>query len=291
MPSRTSVSVPPLWLFATLWSLREYPTRPREWSWARKFATLRAAGFDGVMSPPIPALAARGDLRYLAISSVRSSGEIEPVLQAAKDLGALAIGIQLGRPETPLSVALRLALRLRAVAQRLALPFAIETHRATFTELPETLAALQAAYRESCGENLPVCLDYSHIALVRHLVPEVTWSTLTKQQPAALANARQFHLRPFNAHHAQLPVLNARGRRTPEYLAWRDQFAAPLLLHLRDRRTAEPVLAVAELGHAAPAYGLSTHGDTWQDTRVVARDLHALWKSPRVPASAPGTGS
>jgi hypothetical protein len=281
MPSAVSSPVRPLWLFATLWSLREYPAQPREWSWTRKFAAIRVAGFEGVMSPPLPELAARGGLSYLAISSVQSAETIEPTLQAAKDLGALAIGLQLGRPETPLAVALKLALKIRQVAQRLDLPFAIETHRATFTELPETLAALQVAYRKSCGENLPICLDYSHVAVVRHLLPEATWPTLATQQPAALANARQFHLRPFNGHHAQLPVRNARGRRTPEYLAWRDRFVAPLFRHLRNQRTPAPVLAVAELGHAAPAYGLSTHGDTWQDTLVVARDLRALWSAPR----------
>lgn len=270
-----------LQLFATLWSLREYPTKSRDWSWARKFAAIRAAGFDGVMSPPIPAIAARGNLRYLAITSVATPESIVPTFQAAKDLGAVAIGIQIGRPETPLRVALSLARRIRAAARRFELPFAIETHRATFTELPETLTALQSAYRKSCGEDLPVCLDYSHVAVVRHLVPAVTWSTLTTQQPSALAHAEQFHLRPFNAHHAQLPVLNARGRRTPEYLAWRDEFIGPLFHHLQRQRATGPVIAVPELGHAAPAYGLSTHGDTWQDTLVVARDLRALWSTSR----------
>lgn len=281
MPPAATTSLRSLHLFATLWSLREYPTRAREWSWARKFAAIRAAGFDGVMSPPIPALAARGDLRYLAISSVSTPDTIVPTLQAAKDLGAVAIGLQLGRPETPLSVALKLALRIRDVSQRLELPFAIETHRATFTELPETMAALQGAYRKSCGEHLPVCLDYSHFAVVRHLPAAVTWPTLIQHQSSALTHAQQFHLRPFNAHHAQLPVLNARGRRTPEYLAWRDEFIAPLFQHLQSRRTTAPVIAVPEIGHAAPAYGLSTHGDTWQDTLVVARDLRALWSGSR----------
>jgi hypothetical protein len=271
----------PLQLFATLWSLREYPTKSREWSWARKFAAIRAAGFDGVMSPPIPAIAARGDLRYLAISSVAAPDAIVPLFQAAKDLGAVAVGIQLGRPETSLRVAVSLARQIRTAARRFELPFAIETHRATLTELPERLTALQSAYRQSCGEDLPVCLDYSHVAVVRHLVPAVTWPTLTTQHPAALKHAKQFHLRPFNAHHAQLPVLNAQGRRTPEYLAWRDEFIAPLFRHLQGQRTSAPVIAVPELGHAAPAYGLSTDGDTWQDTLVVARDLRTLWSSAR----------
>ena len=50
----------PLWLFASLWSLRQYPTERREWSWSKKFAAIRAAGFEGLFSPPCPELADRG---------------------------------------------------------------------------------------------------------------------------------------------------------------------------------------------------------------------------------------
>jgi hypothetical protein len=38
------------------------------------------------------------------------------------------------------------------------------------------------------------------------------------------------------------------------------------------------VLAVPELGHAAPAYGLTGFGDTWRDARAVARDLRRQWR-------------
>jgi sugar phosphate isomerase/epimerase len=51
-----------LHVYATAWSLREYPTKSGEWSWADKFAAIKAAGFDGIMSPPREELADRGDL-------------------------------------------------------------------------------------------------------------------------------------------------------------------------------------------------------------------------------------
>ncbi len=82
-----------LWLFATLWSLRQYPTRAREWSWAKKFAAIRAAGFDGVFSPPLAALGERGGLRYLAVTSLDAPAKVEPALRVAKELGALAIDV------------------------------------------------------------------------------------------------------------------------------------------------------------------------------------------------------
>ena len=265
-----------LWLFATLWSLRQYPNKAREWSWKKKFAAIRTAGFDGVFSPPLPALAERGGLRYLAVTSVGQPAKIRPALQTAKGLGALAIDVQLGNYDSRLADMIKLAVRLRDAARDFALPFAIETHRDTFTETPEATLALCRGYRQRTGELLPLCLDHSHFAIVRHLAPGSFWARL--REPAALlAAATQFHLRPFNGHHCQIPVLDATGRRTPEYRDWW-QYSAALLAHLRAGPGNDPVLAVPELGHAAPAYGLSCFGDTWRDTQTVARDLRRQWR-------------
>lgn len=121
-----------------------------------------------------------------------------------------------------------------------------------------------------------MCINYDyHPAVGRHLTHEKGWSSLLKQ-PRLLVHISRLHLRPFTPLPAQPPVLDARGRRTPEYLAWRDQFATPLLHHLRSRRSLAPVLEVPEIGHAAPAYGLSTHGETWQDVLAVTRDLRVI---------------
>ncbi len=267
----------PLWLFASLWSLRQYPAKAREWSWAKKFAAIHAAGFAGVFSPPIPALGERGDLRYLAVTSVAEPGQVEPALRAARALGALAIDVQLGDYDSPLADMVTLATRIRDVARELALPFALETHRDTFTETPEAALALWRGYRQATGEPLPLCLDHSHFAIIRHLAPGTFWDRL--REPAELlASATQFHLRPFNGHHCQIPVLNAAGRRTPEYRDWQ-VYSAELFAYLRRQKTTEPVLAVPEMGNAAPAYGLSCFGDTWRDVQTLAGDLHRQWRT------------
>jgi hypothetical protein len=266
----------PLWLFASLWSLRQYPTERREWSWSKKFAAIRAAGFEGLFSPPRPELADRGELRYLAVTSLDEPAQVADSLARATGLGALAIDIQLGDYDMPLADAVKLAVRIRDVARERALPFAIETHRDTFTETPEATLALCRGYETATGETLPLCLDHSHFAVVRHLPEDRLWERL--REPAALlAAATQFHLRPFNGHHCQLPALDLRGRRTPEYVRWLD-YTAALLAHLRTSPSSEPVLVVPELGNAAPAYGLSCFGDTWRDVRAVARDLRRQWR-------------
>ena len=209
----------PLWLFASLWTLRRYPSLRREWSWGRKFAAIWAAGFEGVFSPPLPVLAERGALRYLGVTSLGKGAAVEPALRAIKELGALAVDIQLGDYDTPLPDAVKLARRIGAVARELDLPFAIETHRDTFTETPEATLALSRAYRKATGAILPLCLDHSHFAVVRHLAPGTFWERLSSPSEL-LASAVQFHLRPFNGHHCQIPVLAANGRRTPEYRDW-----------------------------------------------------------------------
>lgn len=245
---------------------------------AKKFSAIRAAGFDGVFSPPIPAIGERGELRYLAVTSLSEKAKVQPALRAAKELGAVAIDIQLGDYDSPVVDMVSLAIRVREVARELGLPFAIETHRDTFTETPEATLALARGYRRKTGDTLPLCLDHSHFAVVRHLARDAFWERL--RAPVELLDAAtQFHLRPFNGHHCQIPVLDAAGKRTPEYRDWQ-RYSGALLTHLRRQSSTEPILAVPELGHAAPAYGLSCFGDTWQDAQTVARDLRKQWRAP-----------
>lgn len=267
-----------LLLFASLWTLRRYPTLAREWSLPRKLAAIREAGFDGVFSPPRPELAERGDLAYLAVTSLGVESDCRTPFAAARALGAVAIDVQLCDYDTRLGRAVATLRRIRAAARAEDLPFAIETHRDTFTETPENTVALAAAYRAATGETLPLCLDHSHFALVRHLAPGDLWERL--RQPASLLRAAtQFHLRPFNGHHCQLPALTASGRRTPEYRDWL-AYAGALLADQRARRTSAPCLVVVEIGHDAPAYRLSGFPDTWRDAQAVAADLRRLWRSP-----------
>jgi hypothetical protein len=265
-----------LWLFASLWSLRQYPTKSREWSWRKKFSAIREGGFEGVFSPPRPELKDRGDLRYLAVTSLDAAGKVEAAFQAAKELGAIAIDVQLGDYDMPLDEAVKLTIRIREVARELGLPYAIETHRDTFTETPEATLALVRAFRARTGESLPLCLDHSHFAIVRHLPADRLWERL--REPAELLElAAQFHLRPFNGHHCQLPAVKPNGRRTPEYVQWLD-YTGKLLEHLSAQSTRDPLMVVPEIGHAAPAYGLSCFGDTWNDVLAVAADLRRQWR-------------
>lgn len=280
-PYRFVMSHPPrpLHIFGTLWSLRQYPTKTREWSWAKKFSAIADAGCDGLFSAPIPELEARGSLQYLAVASFGQPQPVEAQLRAARQLGAVAIGIQLGDTDSALADMIKLAIHIDAVARDFDLPYAIETHRDTFTETPENTLALTRGFSRQRKTTLPLCLDHSHFAVVRHHAPGTYWERL--RQPVELLNAAtQFHLRPFNGHHCQIPVLTPNGRRTPEYRDWLT-YLNGLFTHLHTQNNPAPVLAVPELGNAAPAYGLSCFGDTWRDAQALIRDLRRTWKSTR----------
>ena len=280
MTSPKEAPTRPLHLFATLWSFRQYPTKAREWSWRRKFAAIREAGFEGVFSPPIPPVAERGDLQYLAVTSLGVGSDCLTPFGAAKALGAVAIDVQIGDYDSSVTQMVTVAKRLRAASRRHDLPFAVETHRDTFTETPEQTVTLARAYRRATGETLPLCLDHSHFAVVRHMGVGQLWARL-KEPESLWRAATQLHLRPFNGHHCLIPALTPSGRRTPEYLDWLG-YVTELFAAERGRRTAEPVRVVVEIGHQAPAYRLSCFPDTWRDVRRVAADLRAIWKDGRI---------
>lgn len=260
--------------FATLWSLRKYPTAKREWTWAKKFRAIAEAGFSGVMSPPIPELRQRGDLGYLAITSIDRSSQIRPAFDSAQELGAERLVVQIADFDTPLHVCLDLVQELITASRSRSLPVDIETHRNTFTETPEKTWALVDAYARTTGETLPLCFDFSHYAVVRHLAPPY-WPQLA-DRPDEIGRAAVFHLRPFNGHHCQIPVTrNGRGR-APEYGPWLE-FVENLFRYLHTSGTVDAIV-VPELGHASPSYRLSCFPDTWNDALIMHRDFQRVWR-------------
>ena len=262
--------------FAALWSLRQYPTARRELTWAQKFEKIRAAGFTGVMSPPIPALQERGDLGYLAITSLVRPDQIEPVFAPALAHGAEGLVVQLARWDTSVAATVELAQAALAAGARHRLRVEFETHRNTFLESPERLAELTAAWTRAGGKPLPVCFDHSHFALVRHLKPPF-WPAFAGDR-VVLGRSRFMHLRPFNGHHCQLPVTLAAGRgRTQEYRTWLEYVREVFAVFARHPRADR--IIVPELGHESPVYRLSTFPDTWTDTCATHADLRREWRA------------
>ena len=200
-----NVLMPTLRTFANSWTLWDHPAAgAAEWPLSKKVAAVAEVGFDGVMGEPgqgIGALATAKGLRFIAFSRLDAGLDFVEVLSRCRDEGAMVIQAHLGRHDTPANTALQLAPGLDAAARETGLEAVIETHRDTCTETPEKTETLQHAFRAATGgRELPLLLDCSHHAVVKHLDPPFARRLLT--EPDLVRRTRWHHLRPFNGQHA-----------------------------------------------------------------------------------------
>ncbi len=264
-----------------LWTLDDTPDARRPWGLARRLTAAREAGFDAVhaaASPGIGALLQKNNLRYMGLVIARGDADGPALLTAQKSAGAEIVNVQLGDGDTGPAAALRETLRLRTAAARCGVHWAIETHRNTATETPERLEALAAAYTRRTNEALPLTIDASHHALVKHLRP-ARFGEVLLSRPDLIQAARMVHLRPFNGQHAQVPVMDARDRLTPEFKDWLG-FAEQLLhVWLAGPRPGGELWIVPEIGPATPhGYNLSVFPPAWAQARRCHVELRRLWK-------------
>jgi hypothetical protein len=277
------VPLPPprLVLFAKGWTFAHHPRRARTWSLNRRLRETAAAGFDGYHASGARGLdAARVQahgLRFWGQCDIAARRDIRPALQAMRDADAETVLVQLGDHDQPAHVALDLARRVMAEADRLGLAITIETHRDTCTETPEKIYELADAFARAEGRPLPLTWDFSHFILVKHLAPP--FARCLTERPDLVQSARSFHLRPCNGHHAQVPVRDPGGRLTPEFRDWLRFVTALFELWLAGPRPGGELLACPELGgRNTNGYCLGTFPDPWRETRDCARHLKRLWR-------------
>jgi sugar phosphate isomerase/epimerase len=200
---------------ANLWSLWDYPAAFEPWSLEQQLDAVKGAGFDGFTAQLGRRHAQEAQKRGLLVVGYFSSGDEDrfaDLLRSQKDAGARHVSVQLADHDTDPGEALRLAVRLMEEAERIGdLEPAIEVHRDTCTETPEKTYALADGYFKATGELLPLTWDFSHLAVVKHLTPEIYVERLLVRREL-IQRSQQFHFRPFNGHHCQLPVTCADGK-------------------------------------------------------------------------------
>ena len=259
-----------------------YPTQASEWSLEQKFADAKAAGFDGVIHPPHPetkALAAKYGLKLLGFVSSGKVSEFSELLQANKNCGIHHINVQLADEDTLTPEALGLALALIQEGKKLGVEPAIEVHRDTCTETPEKAYALADAYQKVTGELMPITWDFSHFAVVKHLAPANFIEKLLVR-PDLIQRAQQFHFRPFNGHHCQIPVTDGKGNLTPELKDWLPFAEAVLKCWLEGNRgTNREIFVCPEMGPVTGGYNLSTLPNSWDDAKILRVEIDRVWKS------------
>jgi hypothetical protein len=270
------MSKPSLCHIANLWTLMDHP-----WTLDEKLKAMKDAGFDGVCwggSPELRAGCETHGLRFVGGMVAGDAADFPRLLREQKDCGAVQVNVQLAADDVLTPEALELALALNREGKRLGLVPAIETHRGTCTETPEKTYALCDAYQRATGERLPLSIDFSHFAVVKHLVPE-NFAGRLLGRPDLIQHAQQFHFRPFNGQHAQIPVTDGNGRLTREFNEWLPS-AGALLTCWREgnRDTDREIFICPELGPVSGGYGLSTFPDSWEDAKIVRNEIDKLWR-------------
>ena len=268
---------PRLQLIANLWTLWDYPSAKKDWSLERKLAAVKAAGFDGIstgLDERTGALAHQHGLCTVGYIASSKPAEFRSKILSNRDGGALRINVQLGDHDTPVERATRLALKIVADGDRLGVPCDIEVHRDTCTETPEKTYAIAAGFRKASGKLLPMTWDMSHLAVVKHLAPPY-WERLFVQ-PKLIQHARQFHFRPFNGHHAQVPVTDGGGGLSEEFKQWLPVLDKTLETWLAVPQSGD-FFACPELGPVRGGYNLAQLPNSWEDAKLLGGIIRERW--------------
>ncbi len=259
-----------------------HPSEAKEWTLDEKLRAIREAGFDGVCwagSPELRAGCEKHELSFVGGMVSGDAADFPRLLREQKECGAIHVNVQLGNDEMLTPEALELTTSLLSEGRRLGLEPAIESHRGTCTETPEKTYALADAFQKNTGELLPISWDFSHFAVVKHLVPE-NFTERLLVRPDLIQPAQQFHFRPFNGHHVQVPITDARGEITGEVRVWMPFAEALLRCWLEGNADSEREIFICpELGPVKGGYALSTFPNSWEDAKVLRREIELLWKS------------
>lgn len=265
---------------ANLWTLMQHPSVENEWALNEKLQAIKEAGFDGVCWAPSQELyegAKQFDLIFVGGMASGQESKFPEILDELKSFGARHVNVQLADSDVLTPEALRLTLTLMEEGKRLGLEPAIESHRGTATETPEKTYALADAYKLQTGELLPISWDFSHFAVVKHLIPS-NFNDRLLVRPDLIQRAQQFHFRPFNGHHVQIPITDGRGNLTPELIDWLPFAEALMKCWLDGNAESEREIFICpELGPIEGGYKLSIFPNSWEEAKVLRLEIDKLW--------------
>lgn len=273
-------SPPVLRHIANLWSLWDYPSARKPWSLERQLADIKDAGFDGftaLATPEHAKLAAKHRLMIVGYFSTSKSAEFRKLIQQNMDAGAVHINVQLADHDTPVENSIKLAVKLMQESDRLGAKCAIEVHRDTCTETPEKTYAIAAGYKKATGRLLPMTWDFSHLSVVKHLAPPYGERLLVDAK--LIQHAQQFHFRPFNGHHCQVPVTDGHGKLSIELQQWLPFLDQTLALWLKGKQAGREIFAVPEMGPVRGGYNFAQLPNSWEDAKILRPLIAKAWQT------------
>lgn len=263
---------------ASLWSLWDYPTASKPWSLERQIVDIKEAGFHGFATPPTQEHAKLAEKYGLIIvgrfDAVKSS-EIRKYILQNIDAGAVHINVQLADHDTSVGESIKLAVKLMQESEKLGAKCSLEVHRDTCTETPEKTYAITAGYKRVTGRLLPITWDFSHLSVVKHLTPPY-WERLLVDAKL-IQHAEQFHFRPFNGHHCQVPVTDGRGNLSAELKQWLPFLDKTLALWLKGNQAGREVFVVPEMGPARGGYNFAQLPNSWEEAKTLRPIIAEAW--------------
>lgn len=286
--AETAVKKPRIRHLCSLGTLAGYTDKKGEWSTAKKLKKIRKAGFDGFLgrlSNLTPDEIAESKLIFACTTSIGGAGEVEGTLRTIKEHGAACVNIQLEDAKTPITEAVATARSVMACADELGLDASIEVHRGTCTQTLEKAYALADRFEKAEQRLLKFTWDFSHPAVSQRLSSPY-WIHLA-ERPDLMQWANQYHFRPFNGHHAQIPALGTDGKLTPgfvEYMKFADRCLANWL------EKAGPGRELYACHEQTASYWLIVFGDRFADAKAVRDHIDRSFKAHRKQWVAPKSG-
>jgi hypothetical protein len=93
-----------------------------------------------------------------------------------------------------------------------------------------------------------------------------------------IQRAQQFHFRPFNGHHCQVPVTNGRGKLTPEVLDYLPFVEKVMATWLFAALPGSEMFAVPEMGPLWLGYNLHALPNSWEDAKILRGEIEKCWQ-------------
>lgn len=276
-----STNAPSLKIHINYWSLLHEADPTTEAGLRSHFEKLKEAGFDGYCGDPdfpkIKELLAEYGLRFGGAFDAGTIEEFAPKIAAIMEIDNGPINCQLADHDTPTDKAVRLTIALMEEAKKQNADVHLEVHRDTCTETPEKAQAIVDGVRAATGQAPTVNYDFSHPAIVKHLVPENYIDRLFDEQNIPVfRQSKLWHIRPFTGHHCQIPITDGKGNFSPEYENCRPFIRQALKHWLAGPRPGNELWVMPEQGSTI-GYNLSCFPNIWQDTVALGKDIQKIW--------------
>ena len=276
-----STDTPSLRIHINYWSLIDEGHYTTEAGVRIHLEKIKAAGFDSYCGAPefpkIKELLKEYGLRYGGAFDAASVDEFAPRIAANLEIDNGPMNCQLADHDTPTGEAVELTVALMAEAKKQGAEVHLEVHRDTCTETPEKTQAIIDGVKAATGEYPRINYDFSHPAILKHLVPANYIERLFEARVIPIfQRCTLWHMRPFNGHHCQIPITDGQGNFSPEYETCRPFIRQAIKYWLAGPRPNNELWIVPEQGTTA-GYKLSCFPGIWEDTVALGKDIQSIW--------------